>query len=75
VAFALSVAGDPAVRVVITKIEGLSGTDTNPTIVGAAAALAMWRALGFEPPSEVIERLEAVVFESWRRPLDEIPSF
>lgn len=75
VEFALSTAGMSNCSVVITKIEGLDVTDTNPTIVGAAAALATWSALKFEPPKEVIDKLESFVFSSWERPDDEIPVF
>jgi hypothetical protein len=74
VTFGLSIVGNPGIRVVVTKIEGLE-TTTNPTIVGAAAALAVWRALGFEPPGEAVEKLEAAVVESWRRPYGEVPNF
>jgi len=74
ISFALSLVRHTSCRVDVREIDGLT-TDTNPTIVGYAAALAVWQALGFEPPSEVIEKLEAVVFSSWRRPHDEIPTF
>lgn len=74
ISFALSAAGTTDCRVKVTKIEGLS-TDTNPTIVAYAAALAVWKALGFEPPKELVEKLEALVFTSWKRPYDEIPTF
>jgi hypothetical protein len=72
--FALSVAALPPVRVTILRIAGLT-TDTNPTIVGAAAAFALWQAVGFSPPAHVIERLEAAVFASWQRPHDLVPKF
>ena len=62
-------------RVVITKIEGLDLIDTNPIIVGVAAALATRSALKFEPPKEVIDKLESFVFSSWERPYGEIPVF
>ena len=74
ISFALLLAGVAGCRVDVRRIDGLS-TDTNPTIVGYAAALAVWRALGFEPSSEIIEKLESIVFSSWRRPHDEIPIF
>lgn len=74
VAFALVVVEADLARVIVTRISGL-GTDTNPSVVGATAALAVWRALGFEPPAEIISRLEEVVFGSWQRPQDEIPQF
>jgi hypothetical protein len=67
VEFALSVVAAPPTRVLIDRISGLT-TDTNPTIVGGAAALAVWKALAFSPPPDVLERLETVVFASWRLP-------
>jgi hypothetical protein len=75
VEFALSIAKILNCHVVITKIEGLDITDTNPTIIGAAAALAIWSALKFEPSKEVIHQLETVVFSSWERSHEEIPIF
>ena len=44
-------------------------------IVGYAAALAVWKALGHQPSSEIVEKTESIVFSSWRRPHDEIPTF
>jgi hypothetical protein len=73
--FALSIAEMSNCQVVITKIEGLDATDTNPTIVGAAAALATWSALKFEPQKEAIDKLEMLVFKSWEQAHDEIPIF
>ena len=72
--FAVSLAGVACCRVDVRRMEGLS-TDTNPTIVGYTAALAVWKALGFEPTSEMVEKLEAIVFSSWKKPYDEIPIF
>ena len=74
VAFALSVAGKSDCRVNVSKIEGLT-TDTNPTIVAYAAALAVWKALGFEPARKLVEQVEGLVFSSWKRPHNEIPKF
>ena len=72
--FAVSVAALPTARVTIVRIAGLT-TDTNPTVVGAAAAFALWQAVGFSPPAEVIGRLEATVFASWQLPHDHVPQF
>jgi hypothetical protein len=72
--FALLTAQAVNCHVTITKIEGLT-TDTNPTIVGLAAILAIWQALEFNPSREMIERLENQVFESWNKPYDELPMF
>ena len=74
ISFALSVADRTGCRVEVCMIEGPT-TDTNPTIVGYAAALAVWKALGHQPSSEIIEKTESIVFSSWRRPHDEIPTF
>ena len=74
VRYALGHAGRGDIDVTIARIAGLS-TDTNPTIVGAAAALATWNALGFVPVPSEWARVESIVFGSWQRPLDEIPSF
>src|SRR5262249_48601975 len=71
---ALAVAHPAATRVEVTRIVGML-TDTNPSVVGAAAALATWKGLAFEPPSEVIQALESVVFGSWERPYDAVPEF
>jgi hypothetical protein len=71
---ALAVAEVAAARVEVIKIVGML-TDTNPSVVGAAAALATWKALSFEPPADVMEGLESVVFSSWQRPCDAVPKF
>jgi hypothetical protein len=72
--FALLTAQAVNCHVTITRIEGLT-TDTNPTIVGFAAILAVWQALEFNPSREMIEKLENQVFESWNKPYDELPMF
>ena len=54
----------PECGVVITCIEGLSVTDTYPTVVGAATATAVWKALGHEPDVEAAQQLENMVVES-----------
>lgn len=74
VSYALRLAQAPPCRVTITKIEGLF-TDTNPTIVGAAAAFAVWKALDYQPSQEEIQRLEEIVFSSWSLPDGAVPSF
>jgi hypothetical protein len=70
--FALRVAG-AAGRVTVTKIEGLT-TDTNPSVVGAAAALAVWECLRFSPDERTTAQMEGVVFTSGGRP-DQVPDF
>jgi hypothetical protein len=72
--YALSKAGVGTARVEVVKIVGMI-TDTNPSVVGAAAAIAIWKALEFEPPEEVISSMEAVVFGNWQRSHDEVPQF
>lgn len=72
--YALAVAHSEAVHVEVTKIVGML-TDTNPSVVGAAAALATWKALVFEPSGDVLQALESVVFGSWGRPHDAVPEF
>jgi hypothetical protein len=74
VELALAVAEVSGAHVRIDHIAGLT-TDTNPTLVGVAAALAVWRALGFSPSEEVVNRLEAIAFASWQRAPEEIPRF
>lgn len=74
VAFALAVAALPSARVTIDRITGLT-TDTNPTVVGVAAAFALWRAVGFAPSAEIVARLEEAAFASWQRDPEEIPTF
>ena len=65
--YGLRVVGHPEYGVAVTEIEGLT-TDTNPTVVAFASALAVWNALSFEPRPEEMERLEAQVYTSWDAP-------
>ena len=74
VLFALNVANQTRCHVAITKIQGML-TDTNPTIVGAAAMLATWEALAFTPPQEIVSRVEGQVFASWKLAWDAVPEF
>lgn len=71
-AFALRIAGLTDARVRITKIVGMT-TDTNPTIVAAAAARAVWAAAGFVPAAELLARFEAQVFASWQIDCEALP--
>ncbi len=64
VLFALRCAGLHEHGVRIIRIVGMT-TDTNPTIVAAAAARAVWQAAGFTPPPELLARVEAQVLASW----------
>lgn len=70
--FALKCAGQSHLGVTITSISGMT-TDTNPTVLAAAAADAVWKALAFTPPADIANRLEALVASSWDRPHDEVP--
>ncbi len=72
--YALEVAGEKARSVVVSRIQGLT-TDTNPTVVGAAAALGVWEALGYQPTPEQTQQIERHVFGSWQRPFDALPDF
>lgn len=68
VRYALKLAQPPVCRVTITRILGYDGTDTNPTIVGAAAADAMWKAVAYQPSDETRLHIESIVFRSWQTP-------
>lgn len=72
VEFALTVADQRAV-VVIRRITGMI-TDTNPSIVAGAAALAIWDALEFTSDETVITTMESVVFRGWKRDNSDIPT-
>lgn len=72
--YALRVVRCPSGHVEVTRIIGLT-TDTNPTIVGVAAALAVWQALGVDPPEIDLQRIEHLALTSWDRPADALPSF
>ena len=73
VKFALEAINKQNTKVIITHIEGLT-TDTNPTIVAAAAARALWNALEIEV-SEVTEKnMEDFVLQSWSNDAFFIPA-
>jgi hypothetical protein len=71
-AFALHSIEVHEARVEIVRISGL-GTDTNPSIVAAAAARAVWESLDVVPPADAVARVESIALSSWTRELDEIP--
>ena len=60
--------------VIITRIVGMT-TDTNPTIVGAAAINAVWQALNYVPEASEQNRLEAIVLNSWEHEPHTLPNF
>lgn len=63
VQFALNAARlTAAVRII--RISGMSA-DTNSSIVAAASALAVWKALHVQPPPEALVRIEEVALTSW----------
>ena len=72
VAFALRIAGGRETRVCITRILGMT-SDTNPTLVAAAAARAVWIAFEFTPPPALLAALDRRVLASWDREPDAPP--
>lgn len=70
--FALRTVGATA-RIVVVRICGMY-TDSNPSTVAMAAALAVWQAISVTPPPSAIERLEGIVFGSYARGMDEVPN-
>jgi len=66
--YALHVAQAQTAHVTITRILGRAALDTNPTVVAAAAAAAVWNGLQFEPGPAVRDWLARCVFESWGLP-------
>lgn len=61
-------------HITIKKIIDLS-TDTNPTIVGITAILAVWQAINFVVTSETITKIEEYVFASWNMADNALPYF
>ena len=59
--------------IVVVEITGLT-TDTNPSIVAAPCAHAVWNALGVTPPEAALQHLNATVLSSCKRPCDALPS-
>lgn len=71
VAYALRVMEAPSCAVTITKIEGLT-SDTNPTIVAAAAMDAVWKAFGFTPEPGITEIIEQSILASRSLPFQAV---
>jgi hypothetical protein len=63
-----------AYAVTLTAIEG-SVTDTNPTVVAAAAISAIWKGAGYTPLAEDVALIEGVVFVSWDQKSHHLPKF
>jgi hypothetical protein len=74
VAYALHSAGLGHCGVRITRIVGIC-SDTNPTIVAAAAARAVWSAAGVTPDPAIVARVVAQLFVSWERDATALPEF
>jgi hypothetical protein len=74
VTYALTRVGDPAVGVTIRRIWGLF-SDTNPTLVGAAAIDAVWKALQIPPEDADVAHVQKMALSSWDRPTDDIPKW
>lgn len=72
VLFALRAVRVPHARVTVARITGVS-SDTNPTVVAACAARAVWNALGISPPSDEVTRLDEIVAQSHLRPPTDVP--
>ena len=73
-AYALRVAERSDCSVTIRGISGLS-TDTDPTIVAAAAADAVWKALNYVPSETVRQGVERVTLRSWNAEPGRDPGF
>jgi hypothetical protein len=74
IAYALAASGTSPCQITVTTIEGFS-TDTNPTIVGGAAILAVWSAVAYQPARKQLEHIDQLVFQSWSYPADHLPQF
>ncbi len=66
VKYALDICSHPNYGVSIKKIEGLT-TDTTPTVVGIATAYAIWNAIGYNVPEDVVKALEEKVAREYDR--------
>lgn len=71
--YALAKLKNSVYMVTITTIIGME-TDTNPTIVAAAAIFAVWNAVNYHPHDE-IQFIIDKVFASWDLPPDTMPTF
>lgn len=74
VGFALEAANALPCSVRITEIAG-AGVETTPTVVAAAAAEAIWLAIGFAPPADVRARIARSVERGRRQPLSVLARF
>ena len=69
---AMRQAGRTDCSVSVTRILGMA-TDTNPSIVAAAAAFAVWDAIEYQPSASQVEFLQETALTSWDKPHDLIP--
>lgn len=67
VEFALLLAGICGASVEIKMIAGLD-TDSSPTNIAAAAADAVWKAVGFHVPNEITQQINQAVLAGWEPP-------
>jgi hypothetical protein len=74
VRYALQVVGHSDCHVTITRILGMT-TETNPTVVGAAAVDAVWKALDYSPSLMEVHQVEQRVFASSQLAYDALPNF
>ena len=71
---ALQVVGRSDCHVTVAQILGMI-TETNPTIVGAAAIDAVWKALDYLPSPQEVEQVEQITFASSQLAHDALPDF
>lgn len=72
--YALETARCQNCSVIVTRILGIA-TDTNPTIVGAAAINAVWKAIDYIPSDLEQNQIEVLVLSSWEHSPDKLPDF
>lgn len=60
----------------VKKVEGLLITDTNPTIIGYATILAFCKQTNIELESDLVQKIEDFVYNSWEdKNHEKIPNF
>ncbi|WP_431113134.1 hypothetical protein [Variovorax paradoxus] len=72
--FACALVGLPNAAVVVARITGMT-SDTNPTVVAAAAALAILQNGGKQVEPRVRSWLYTQAFDSWSSPQDFVPDW
>ena len=71
--FALATINMPSISIQVTRILG-QDMDTNPSILAAAGADAVWRSLNFTPTDTQRKFIELVAFDSWSRDYKFVPN-